>query len=200
MTQVQSQAPTTHHFGQFGFLGCAILDHHVEESTEIYEQPINIFSFLSSLSHKDCPTDSAPPRKHVHPDNADSMMSISSLMPSDRSFLQHVGNGEYVPSSPTYPLFSDEESHSSGIVSTAAWLRFTSDDFSRTGCYSLNPDEFKYISRPPYGDPKDWQDGEYIGIQKYLPSFVPVTLPDVLSTILFGLPLLSCILVKLFLV
>jgi hypothetical protein len=100
-------------------------------------------------------------------------------MPSDRSFLQHVANGEYVPSSPTYPLFSDEESHSSGIVGKAAWLGFTSDGFSRTGCYSLNLDEFKYISRPPYGDPEDWKDGEYIGVQKYLPSFVPVTLPDI---------------------
>jgi hypothetical protein len=179
MTQVQTQAPTTHHFGQFGFLGCAILDHHAEESTEVYKQPIEIFSFLSSFCHQDCLTDSMPPHKHVHPDNANSTGSVSSLMPSDRSFLQHVATGEYVPSSPTYPIFSDEDSHSSGIVGKAAQLGFISDGFSRTGCYSFNPDEFEYISRPPYGDPKDWKDGEYIGVQKYLPSFVPITLPDV---------------------
>ena len=109
------------------------------------------------------------PREQVQPDDADS------LTPSDRSFLQHVANGEYVPSS----SFSNNNSHSSGIVGYAARLGFTSDGFSRTGCYSLNPDEFEYIPRPPYGDPEDWHNGEYIGVQRYLPNFVPATLPDV---------------------
>jgi hypothetical protein len=37
----------------------------------------------------------------------------------------------------------------------------------------------EYVWRPPYGDPEDWQDGEYIGCQKYLPDFTPVTIADV---------------------
>jgi hypothetical protein len=37
----------------------------------------------------------------------------------------------------------------------------------------------EYVWRPPYGDPEDWFEGEYIGIQKYLPDFAPVTIADV---------------------
>ena len=46
-----------------------------------------------------------------------------------------------------------------------------------------NPDvvtaNLEYIWRPPYGDPEDWESGEYIGVQKYLPDFVPVGICDV---------------------
>ena len=37
----------------------------------------------------------------------------------------------------------------------------------------------EYIWRPPYGNPEDWHNGEYIGVQKFLPDFIPATLCDV---------------------
>jgi hypothetical protein len=52
----------------------------------------------------------------------------------------------------------------------------------------------EYIWRPPYGDPEDWEDGNYIGVQKFLPDFVPVSICDVAvyNTLWPDKPILYC--------
>jgi hypothetical protein len=148
--------PVTYPFGQFTFLGCATLDPQVEATTGHFE-------CLVDIENKPEPSPPQNPIPHYDPqaDTASSNDSDSILSDGDILFMDwmervHQGDQEPFPFIPPFAVHPDE---------------VTDPGVENFG--------LEYVWRPPYGDPEDWYGDEYIGTQKYLPDFTPVTIADV---------------------